>query len=61
MEWAQEAPRKASIAIVVQLPTVEHHPEAALTLAHAVRNNFDERSHHSAAVGREQRAAVSQR
>jgi hypothetical protein len=43
VEWAQEAPPGAPISITVQLPASEHHPEAAATLADAVRNNFDDR------------------
>jgi hypothetical protein len=47
VEWAQEAPQSASIVVIVQLPAGEHRPEAAATLADAVRNNFDERSRQS--------------
>jgi hypothetical protein len=39
--WAQEAPRGAPIAIIVELPHDENASESARTLEEAVHNNFD--------------------
>jgi hypothetical protein len=40
VEWAQEAPRSAPIAIVVQVPKDESEIEDAAMLEEALRNNF---------------------
>jgi hypothetical protein len=44
VEWAQEAPRGAPIAIVVQLPKDESELEHAAMLEEALHNNFDYRA-----------------